>query len=78
MTKYTDRIIIDPNIMLGKPIVKNTRITVELILKRLSEGQSIESLQASYPHLSEEDIYACLTYASNVIANEEIIIPISS
>ena len=75
---YTDRIVINPLIMLGKPVVKGTRITVESILRKLSEGMSIEQLLTSYPHLSREDIFAALTYASDLIANEEIIIPHAS
>lgn len=76
--EHTDRIMSDPALMLGKPVVKGTRITVELILKKLSEGLSIEQLLASYTHLSKEDIFAALNYASNLIANEEIIIPDAS
>ena len=61
---YTHKIIIDPEIMLGKPVIKGTRITVELILRKLSEGQTIEQLVNSYPQLSKDDIYAALTFAS--------------
>lgn len=75
---YTDRVVTNPAIMLGKPVIKGTRITVELILRKLSEGMSIEQLLASYQHLSKEDILAALTYASDLIANEEIIIPHAS
>lgn len=70
---YRDRIISDPKIMLGKPTIKGTRITVELILKKLSEGASVKEVLEMYPHLLEADIYACLQYASEVIAGEEII-----
>ncbi len=75
---YAGRIVTDPAIMLGKPVIKGTRITVEFILRKLSEGMSIEQLLASYQHLSKEDIFAALTYASDLIANEEIIIPHAS
>jgi uncharacterized protein (DUF433 family) len=75
---YTDRVVTNPAIMLGKPVIKGTRITVELILRKLSEGMSIEQLLESYQHLSKEDILAALTYASDLIANEEIIIPHAS
>ena len=61
---YIHKIIIDPEIMLGKPVIKGTRITVELILRKLSEGQTIEQLVNSYPQLSKDDIYAALTFAS--------------
>ena len=70
---YKKRIIADPNIMLGKPVIKGTRITVELILHRLSEGMSIENLVEAYPHLTIEDIYAALAYSAEVISREEMI-----
>ena len=68
----------NPAIMLGKPVIKGTRITVEAILRKLSEGVSVEQLLTSYPHLSKEDIFAALTYASDLIANEEMIFPHAS
>jgi len=70
---YKDRIVADPNIMLGKPVIKGTRITVELILQRLSEGMTVEELLQAYPHLTKEDIFAALAYSANVISREEII-----
>jgi uncharacterized protein (DUF433 family) len=70
---YTDRIVSDQNIMLGKPVIKGTRITVELILKKLSEGISIDELTQAYPHLKREDILAVLSYSAEVISREEII-----
>ena len=59
---YADRIISDQKIMLGKPVIKGTRITVELILKKLSEGISFEELMQAYPHLTKEDILAAQSY----------------
>ena len=70
---YRKRIVSDHNILLGKPVIKGTRISVELVLKKLAQGQSIEDLLKSYPHISQEGIFAALTYASDVIANEEVI-----
>ncbi|MFT7036093.1 MAG: hypothetical protein ACJA2S_004621 [Cyclobacteriaceae bacterium] len=72
---YTNRVSIDPDIMLGKPVIKGARITVELILRKLSNGLTIDQILIAYQHLSKEDVYAALTYASDLIANEEIIIP---
>lgn len=72
------RVITDPNIMLGKPVIKGTRITVELILRKLSEGMSVDQVLDAYQQLSKEDIFASFTYASDLIANEEIIIPHAS
>ncbi len=73
--EYTKRIISDPDIMLGKPIIKGTRITVELILRKMSEGMTIEELLEAYPHLKREDIFAVISYSADVIAKEELIAP---
>ncbi len=70
---YRDRITANPKIMLGKPIIKGTRITVELILKKMSEGMDIEEILQAYPHLCKEDILAALAYCRAVITHEEII-----
>jgi uncharacterized protein (DUF433 family) len=75
MMEYSDRINIDSQIMLGKPVIKGIRIPVELVLRKLSEGLSIDQLLMSYDHLTKEDVYAALTYASDLVANDEIIIP---
>ena len=55
---YRERIEADPDIMLGKPIVKGTRITVELLLTKLGDGASTEDLLLAYPHLKREDVIA--------------------
>jgi len=70
---YTDRIVTDQKIMLGKPVIKGTRITVELILKKLSEGMSLDEVIQAYPHLTRQDILAALSYSADVISKEEII-----
>lgn len=59
--------------MLGKPCIKGTRITVEHILSRLSEGATIEYLLEGYPHITREGIYACIDYAKLIMMNEEVI-----
>jgi uncharacterized protein (DUF433 family) len=59
--------------MLGKPVIKGTRITVEFILRKLSQGATTLDILKMYPHLQEEDILAALTYTSYVLANQEII-----
>ena len=73
MTNYKAHIISDPKIMLGKPCIKGTRITVELILTRLSEGASTQDLLEAYPYLNADQILACSAYAADVIASEELI-----
>ena len=69
---YQDRISSDPDILLGKPVIKGTRISVELVLKKLSEGVTAAELLKAYPNLSKEDISAALDYASRVISNETV------
>jgi len=71
---YRDRISSHPDIMLGKPVVKGTRITVELIIRKLSEGMTIDELLEAYPHLKREDIFSCLAYSADVISREELIV----
>ena len=69
--ELVDRIEINPKVMLGKPVIKGTRIPVELILRKLSEGATEEELLDSYPRLSHEDIQATLAYAAKALAYEE-------
>jgi uncharacterized protein (DUF433 family) len=64
----------DHTIMLGKPIVKGTRLTVELILKKLAEGATINDLTSLYPNLTENHVRACLEYASLVVS-QELVLP---
>jgi uncharacterized protein (DUF433 family) len=62
-----ERIIADPAVMGGKPIIRGTRITVELIMRKLCEGMSVDDLVHAYPMLHQEDIYAALHYCARVI-----------
>lgn len=57
---YQDRITIDPEILVGKPVVEGTRIPVELVLKRLAQDLNLKTLFEAYPRLTEEDVKACL------------------
>ena len=59
----------DPSIMFGKPCIKNTRIPVDIILEKLGNGYSISGLLEAYPKISEQDIKACMLYASVSISN---------
>lgn len=68
----TERIIINPKILSGKPIIKGTRISVEFILELLSSGMNIEDILKEYPHLKREDILAALEYAARTLRHEEI------
>lgn len=69
-----DRIEINPKVMMGKPVIWGTRITVELILRKLSEGASEADLMEAYPKLTREDIQAAIRYAADTLAHEETII----
>ncbi len=70
----TDRIEINPKVMLGKPVIRGTRIPLELILRKLSEGTNEADLLEAYPKLTREDIQAAIRYAADTLAHEEIII----
>jgi len=63
----------NPGIMLGKPVIKGTRIPVELIVRKLGEGSTVEDLLDGYPNLSREAVMAALIYAANTIGNERLI-----
>jgi uncharacterized protein (DUF433 family) len=60
--------------MLGKPVIRGTRVTVELILRKLSQGASEAELLDAYPRLAPEDIRAALAYAADTIAHEETVL----
>ena len=68
-----ERIVSDPDIMMGKPTIKGTRITVELILEELGEGLSVEDVLRAHPHLTKEQIRAALRFAADYLRNEDIL-----
>ena len=68
---YKDRIIINPEILTGKPVVKGTRIPVELVLERLAEDFDTKMLFEDYPQLTQEDVKACLDYAQELVKEEK-------
>ncbi len=65
----TNRISIDPDVCNGRPVIKGTRIPVQTILEFLGAGDSIEDVLEEYPSLSREDVYACIQFASKLMAN---------
>ena len=69
-----NRIEINPSIMLGKPVIKGTRIPVEMILGKLAENIVIDEILADYPRLTREDVQAALTYAAEVLGTEEMLV----
>ena len=70
--KLLKRIITNPKIMLGKPVIKGTRLTVELIVEKVAYGETIENLKKDYPFITEDDIRAALLYAAKCVACEEV------
>lgn len=69
---YRDRIVVNPRILVGKPVVRGTRIPVELVLKELASNLDVETLLEAYPRLTEEDIAACLEYAAALVDGESV------
>ena len=63
---------VNPKIMMGKPVIKGTRITVELILEKLSAGETIKNIQEAHPHISKEQIRAALGFAAQSLKGENI------
>src|SRR5262249_49758304 len=74
LTMVHERIVTDPKIMFGKPVIKGTRVTVELILRKIAEGMTDEQILAHHPHLSVDDIRAAAAFAADHLANEEIVL----
>jgi uncharacterized protein (DUF433 family) len=70
----TDRIEIDPNIMLGKPVIRGSRIPVELVLRKLAEGATEADLLDAYPRLTRDDVRAAIAYGADAVSLEEAIL----
>ena len=70
----TDRIEINPAVMLGKPVIRGTRIPVELVLRKLGEGATASDLLDAYPRLTPADIQAVLLYAADAVSHETILL----
>ena len=66
-----ERIEINPKIMMGKPVIRGTRIPVELILRKLGEGATEAELLDAYPKLTREDLRAAMLFAADTVAHEE-------
>jgi len=71
---YKEKICISPDVMPGKPVIRGTRITVEFILKKMSEGKEIDDIISEYPPVQKDDIMACLAYSADVISKDEILV----
>jgi len=73
--KKLDRITVDPNVCLGQPTIRGTRITVSVILKMLASGKSIQDVLEAYPELEEEDIRQAIKYAAWVVSEQLYLVP---
>ena len=69
---WQDRITVDPQVLVGKPVIKGTRIAVELVLDLLARGWTKEQILSQYDHITAEDIQACLAYASETLRSEKV------
>jgi uncharacterized protein (DUF433 family) len=67
-----DRIIVDPEVLVGKPVIKGTRLSVEFVVHPLAQGWTEEDIRNSYPGVQREDILACLEYASEIVRSEKV------
>lgn len=69
---WHDRISVDPKVLVGKPVIKGTRIAVEFVVELLANGWTTEQIVQEYDHLTREDIQACLAYARDVLKSERV------
>ena len=69
---WSDRIVIDPEILVGKPVIKGTRLAVEFIIDLLAQGWTEQDILRNYPGITRQDIQACLAYASEVLRVERV------
>ncbi len=70
---WRERVIVDPNILVGKPVIKGTRISVELLMDRLSDGWTMEDILAAYPHISREDVLAAISFVTEIFKEEDYV-----
>ena len=73
MTDWRSRIEVNPDVMVGKPVIRGTRVPVELIVRKVGEGATDADLLDAYPRLTVEDIRAAVLYAAHVLAHEDIL-----
>jgi uncharacterized protein (DUF433 family) len=69
---WQERIIVDPDILVGKPVIKGTRLAVEFIVDLLAQGWSEDEVLRNYPGINQDDIRACLSYASELLRAEKV------
>jgi uncharacterized protein (DUF433 family) len=69
---WQDRVTVDPEILVGKPVVKGTRIAVELVVGLMAQGWTVDQILEEYDHLTSADVQACLAYATDVLRSERV------
>jgi uncharacterized protein (DUF433 family) len=69
---WQERIVLDPNVLSGKPTIKGTRIAVEFVVDLLARGWATDDILGEYDHLTAEDVQACLAYASDMLQSERV------
>ena len=69
---WREHIVVDPKVLVGKPVIKGTRIAVELVIDLMARGYSKEQILDQYDHITTEDIQACLAYASETLRSERV------
>jgi uncharacterized protein (DUF433 family) len=67
-----DRIVIDPTVLAGKPVIRGTRLAVEFVVGLLAKGWTTEQVLDNYPGLTKEDVQACLEYAAELLQSERV------
>jgi len=75
--RWQERIVVDPGIHHGDPCIKGTRVPVTIVVGSLADGLSFDDIRAAYPQIANEDIYAALAYAAEVM-RQEIVLPLSA
>jgi uncharacterized protein (DUF433 family) len=70
--EWRDRVTVNPEVLVGKPVIKGTRIAVEFVIDLLARGWTAEQILKEYDHLTREDIQACLAYASEMLKSERV------
>jgi len=69
---WKERIVIDPGILVGKPVIKGTRLAVEFVIDLMAQGWAEEDILQNYPGITRQDIQACLAYASEILRVEKV------
>lgn len=73
MADWKNRIVVDPEVLVGKPIIKGTRISVDLIMDRLADGWTLEDIATAYPRVTRADVLAAIAFVTEVFREEEYV-----